>query len=165
MNQRKNNMDEASEAKPSRGRLVLACVLLLMIALSLALRWLSRRRTQSSVRPPTGLGQTGTLGDRHGKAEDLVGQGTAERKVNGGALCVRVALSPSGSYVGPLTVTGYTGKRCMGAWNVVAGTSEAFFGVTEAGPVRIVWQFPGGKTQEMVVVVEDGPVRVVIGGE
>ena len=76
--------------------------------------------------------------------------------------CVRAVLPSNGPYIGPLTVTGWRGNRCLGAWNVTAGTSEARFGQQEAGPMTLKWQMPGGKPQQKEVVVEDGPVRVVL---
>jgi len=77
------------------------------------------------------------------------------------ALCLRAAL-PVGGFAGPLTVTGWSEKRCLGAWNVVAGTSEAFFGQYEPGPIKLRWQFPGGKPQEKEIIVEEKPVRFLL---
>ena len=74
-------------------------------------------------------------------------------------LCLRAALPPSGPFTGPVSVTGWSGQRCLGAWNVVRGTSEAFLGMLDAGPCRVRWQFPGRRAQEKEVVVEDAPVR------
>jgi hypothetical protein len=75
---------------------------------------------------------------------------------------VRAVLSSKGPYIGPLTVTGWREKCCLGAWNVLAGTSEAFVGQKEAGPVILKWQTPAGKPQQKQVIVETGPVRVVL---
>jgi hypothetical protein len=80
----------------------------------------------------------------------------------GSARCVRAALPSRGPYVGPLTVTGWRGNRCLGAWNVTAGTSEAFFGQTEAGPMTLKWRVPGKAPREKEIVVENKPVRFVI---
>jgi len=77
------------------------------------------------------------------------------------ALCLRAAL-PLGGYAGPLTVTGWSDKRCLGAWNLVAGVSEAFFGQYEPGPMKLRWQFPGAKPQEKQIVVEEKPVRFLL---
>ncbi|MFP4057829.1 MAG: FG-GAP repeat domain-containing protein [Candidatus Brocadiia bacterium] len=79
----------------------------------------------------------------------------------GPALCLRVALAPGG-YAGPLTVTGWSGPRCLGAWNVAPGVAEAFFGQFDPGPVRVRWQLPGGEPQEKQIIVESDPVRFVI---
>lgn len=77
------------------------------------------------------------------------------------ALALRAAL-PAGGFAGPLAVTGWADKRCLGAWNVLLGTAEAFFGVFEPGPVRLRWQFPGKEAQEKQVIAEDKPVRFIL---
>jgi hypothetical protein len=114
--------------------------------------------------------QAGTLCDVNGDgAQDLVlilknGEGWVlpRQTGQGPALCARGALAANGSYVGPLTVTGYRAGRCLGAWNVVAGTTEAFVGLPDAGPVTLKWQLPSGKPAGREVVVESRPVRFVI---
>ncbi len=78
------------------------------------------------------------------------------------ALALSVALPISGVNAGPVTVTGWKEKRCLGAWNVVAGTQDGFFGVIDPGPVTIKWQLPGGKAQKKEIVIEEKPVRFVI---
>jgi hypothetical protein len=80
----------------------------------------------------------------------------------GSPLAVKVDLSPKGSCAGPLTVSGWLNKRCLGAWNVVPGTATGFVGLMEAGPRKIKWRLPGGKPQEKEVVVEDEAVRFLI---
>ncbi|HUT35756.1 MAG TPA: VCBS repeat-containing protein [Planctomycetota bacterium] len=77
------------------------------------------------------------------------------------ALALRAALAVGG-FAGPLTVTGWSEKRCLGAWNVLPGTSEASFGVFEPGPVKLKWQFPGKDAQEKQVIVEDKPLRLLL---
>jgi hypothetical protein len=77
------------------------------------------------------------------------------------ALALRAAL-PLGGFAGPLAVTAWADKRPLGAWNVVAGTSEAFFGQLDPGPIKLKWQFPGKPPQEKDVLVEDKPVRFVL---
>jgi len=78
------------------------------------------------------------------------------------ALSLRVALPPGRGFAGPITVTGWARDQCLGAWNVLPGTAEAFFGQPEAGPVEIRWQVPGGKPQRKIVLLEEKPVRVLI---
>ena len=75
--------------------------------------------------------------------------------------CIRASL-PLGGTVGPVVVTGYAGKRCLGAWNVAAGTNEAFFGHERIPQITLKWTFPGGKEQTQVVKVGKKPVRVMI---
>lgn len=77
------------------------------------------------------------------------------------ALALRVALAP-GSSSGPVRVTGHLESRDLGAWNVVAGGSDAFFGRFDPGPLTIRWQIPGGKPQEKEFILEDKTVRFVI---
>jgi hypothetical protein len=79
------------------------------------------------------------------------------------ALSIRVSLPRNGLYAGPITVMGYSGDRCLGAWNVDSGTAEAFFGQDEAGPCRIEWRMPGGSLQKKEIVLEEKPVKFIIG--
>jgi hypothetical protein len=83
-------------------------------------------------------------------------------EAEGTARCMRATLSSKGSYVGPLNVTGWHGKRCLGTWSVLAGTAEGFFGQEAAGPVLLKWQFPGGKPQQKEHIVENAPVRTIL---
>jgi hypothetical protein len=78
------------------------------------------------------------------------------------ARSVVAALPIGGQYKGPVTVTGWIGKRCLGAWNVLPGASQAFFGRRDAGPVTLKWRLPGGKEQQKEVVVEKETTRVEI---
>lgn len=64
---------------------------------------------------------------------------------------------------GPLTVVGWRGKHCLGAWNVAAGSSEAFVGVPGANTIRLCWQLPGGKPQEKSVTLEGKGQRLAVG--
>lgn len=72
------------------------------------------------------------------------------------AMMAMASLSPAGAYKGPVAVTGWIGKRCLGAWNVLPGVSQACFGRTEAGPVTLKWRLPGGKEQSREVILEKG---------
>lgn len=68
-----------------------------------------------------------------------------------------VAVLPvGGAFKGPVTVTGWIGKRGLGAWNVLPGVSEAIFGRSDAGTVTLKWCLPGGKEQTKEVVIENG---------
>ncbi|MCJ8330955.1 MAG: VCBS repeat-containing protein [Lentisphaeria bacterium] len=79
------------------------------------------------------------------------------------ALMAAVDLPAGGAFKGPITVTGWSDGRCLGAWNVLPGVSWANFGRAEAGPVTIKWRLPGGKEQEKELILEDtGVVRVEI---
>ncbi len=78
------------------------------------------------------------------------------------ARSVVAALPVAGQFKGPVTVRGWMGKRCLGAWNVLPGVSQAFFGRMDAGPVTLKWRLPGGKEQQREVVVEKETARVEI---
>ncbi len=78
---------------------------------------------------------------------------------------VRVGLAPGGSCGGPVTVAGTSGHQALGAWNVVAGTAEAFFARPAPGPIVIRWQFPGGKPQERTIEAKTGSAEIRIGAE
>ena len=78
---------------------------------------------------------------------------------DGNALSVNVAVEKSAA---PVLVTGWSGKRCLGAWNVTANGAPAFFGLEEAGRITLKWRFPGGKEQTKEIVVIDKPVRFVL---
>ena len=75
------------------------------------------------------------------------------------ALCARGALGAKSASAGPLLMTGWKGSRCVGAWNVLPGVSEAFVGMPEAGQVTFKWR-PTQATKE--VTVENKPVRFVV---
>jgi len=116
-------------------------------------------------------------GQQAGSVEDFNGDGAQDlalaakdgtvyvflRKVFDGEtpLYVRAAL-PGAGPAGPVTVTGWEGKRCLGAWNVAAGSPGAVLARPGAGEIRVRWQFPGGKPQEKVLEVEGKPARLVL---
>jgi len=75
------------------------------------------------------------------------------------ALGARGALGPTSASAGPLLMTGWKGERCVGAWNILPGVSEAFVGMQEAGKVAFKWH-PSPATHE--VTVENKPVRFVV---
>ncbi|MHC4715602.1 MAG: FG-GAP repeat domain-containing protein [Planctomycetota bacterium] len=75
---------------------------------------------------------------------------------------IRAALPLGGPFAGPITVTGYAGKRCLGAWNVSPGTSRALFGHHGVKQITLKWTFPGGREQTNVVKVTGKPIRVII---
>jgi hypothetical protein len=76
-------------------------------------------------------------------------------------LGAQVSLPAEATYRGPLTVSGWSEDRALGAWNVLPGIGAALFGVEAPGPVRLKWQLPGGAPQETTVIVE-APTRFVI---
>lgn len=78
------------------------------------------------------------------------------------AMMAVATLPVGGPCKGPVTVTGWIGKRCLGAWNVLPGVSQAGFGRTEAGPVTLKWRLPGGQEHSKDVVLDKGGTLQVV---
>jgi len=112
--------------------------------------------------------QGGVVADLNGDgAQDLVvilNDGTCWwLPMSSGALAVHAALPLKTGYAGPVAVTGWHDKFCLGAWNITAGASEAFVAWKESGPVTLKWQYPDAGAQKKEVILEDKPVRVLLG--
>ncbi len=75
-------------------------------------------------------------------------------------LAARARLPSAQAAESPVNVTGWEGTRCLGAWNVTAGTDEAFFGRPNPGPVRLAWRLGPRPPCEKQVVLLDRPVEV-----
>lgn len=67
---------------------------------------------------------------------------------DGQPLAAIAALPAKHAFKGPVSVTGWVGDRLLGAWSIMPGTSDAFFGVRDAGVVTIKWQIPGSDKAE-----------------
>jgi len=78
-------------------------------------------------------------------------------------LSTQVLLRAASGTAGPVTVTGWSNRRCLGAWNVTAGSTGAFFGLSAPGEMKLKWKLPGGKVQEKTVELEKGPKTVFLG--
>lgn len=78
------------------------------------------------------------------------------------ALCIRVRLSASSKFAGPVNVTAWRGQRRLGTWPVAPGAKPAFIGIAEAGPYVLKWQLPGQAEQTRKVTVEDAPADVAL---
>ncbi|MCG3178990.1 MAG: hypothetical protein BIFFINMI_01320 [Phycisphaerae bacterium] len=74
-------------------------------------------------------------------------------------LAVRASLPPGGRFAGPLTVTGWSAGRCLGAWNVTHAAPAFFAGRTPAD-MKLRWQYPGRPLCETTLRVEQGLVDV-----
>lgn len=82
---------------------------------------------------------------------------------DGQTLSAVAALPLSSTYKGPVKVIGWGGERnerCLGAWNVIPGVTDAFFGTRDAGKIKIKWQIPGGAEQSADIMVESKPKRI-----
>ncbi|MBA4389222.1 MAG: hypothetical protein C0404_14710 [Verrucomicrobia bacterium] len=75
------------------------------------------------------------------------------------SLAAIVSLAAKDALKGPVNVTGWSGDRCMGAWSVLPGVTEAFFGTKDAGPITVKWQLPGGAAQKKDIQVDTKPKR------
>jgi len=80
-----------------------------------------------------------------------------------GRPCARVTLPLGKGFVGPLTVTGWADKRCLGAWSVTAGSAAALFACHEVGQILLKWQMPGGQPEEKKVILENKSIRLELG--
>jgi hypothetical protein len=100
------------------------------------------------LRPAEKGQQTGCIGDFNADgAQDMVlvlKQGDIHvfwrDTEEASPLSVKVDLSPKAPFSGPLTVTGWLDSRCLGAWNVVPGTSTAFIGLLDVGKRKVKWR-------------------------
>ncbi len=81
---------------------------------------------------------------------------------SGEALCVQAVMPPGTKSAGPITVQAWVEGFSLGAWNLKAGSAGALFGMMEAGPCKVRWQYPKGKLQEKEVLVEDRPERLLL---
>lgn len=113
--------------------------------------------------------QAGCIGDFNGDgAQDMAvilasGECWLFPLASGGsALSVRGVLPMKSGFAGPLTVTGWRDKQCLGAWNVTAGSSEAFVAWKEPGTLTLKWQLPGAKPQAKEIVLEKKAKRYVL---
>lgn len=76
--------------------------------------------------------------------------------------CVRARLPAKSTVVGPVIVSVWKDKRCMGTTTVSVGGAPAFFGIADAGKYTLKWTLPGGKETTKAVTVIDKPVNVVM---
>jgi hypothetical protein len=125
------------------------------------------------------IGGAEDKGQQHGVVADFTGDAAQDMAVvlkNGDfyvfprevadqdPLCVRACLPVGGKIVGPVKVTAWSEQACLGAWNLTAGTDEAFFGQLEAGKITIKWQLPGSKeVKTMQITLDEKPRRIVLG--
>ncbi len=79
-------------------------------------------------------------------------------------LSVQARLPLGKGFAGPVTVTASSDWLDMGARNVTAGSSQAFFGQTEPGAeITLKWKSADGKTHEKIVLLEDRCLRIRLG--
>lgn len=113
--------------------------------------------------------QTGCVGDfNHDGAHDMVlvlkNGNVAAFFIDSEAMfavSLKYDLPAVNTYCGPITVTGRLPKRSLGAWNVVPGTSTAFFGLPDSDACTVTYRFPGAGVQKQSQKTDD-PKRVVL---
>jgi hypothetical protein len=85
------------------------------------------------------------------------------------AMGVTAALSPTSPNAGPVMVWVAKGtakdNRPFGAAAIRVGDRGVFYGLKEAGPAVVKWQFPGGEVQQKEVIIEGKVIRVLIDKE
>ena len=81
------------------------------------------------------------------------------------ALCIKARLGPKSPMPGPVAVTLWDGKQCLGAAVTQCGASPAFFGLKGAGKYTLKWTWPGGAEMTKAVAVDDVPVMVELDGK
>jgi hypothetical protein len=75
---------------------------------------------------------------------------------------VTAALPLKDGNRGPVSVAGAAGNRSLGAWNVIPGLQDAFFGISDAGTVDVKWKLPGPVAGGKAVTVKNRPVRIEV---
>jgi hypothetical protein len=78
------------------------------------------------------------------------------------ALSIRAFAPAKGSYAGPVRVVAWRKSRCLGAWNVDAGSQFAFIGAQDAGPITLKYTFPGRQEKSRTVILENRPLRIIL---
>lgn len=120
---------------------------------------------------------SGKTGQKSGCVADFNGDGAQDmvvalpdgelhilhRKTDKGMTGAAVVSLPAGhQHKGPVVVTGWAASRCLGAWNVAAGTACAFIAMPDAGLMTVKWQIPGGPQQSKDIVLENKAIRFKI---
>ncbi len=126
--------------------------------------------SRTPVLPAASDGQiAGCVADFNGDgAQDLavvLGDGECvlvTRASTGEDLCARAVVSPKSGCVGPVRVWSLLNNRILGAWNLSRGAAPAFLCRSDAGPLKIKWQFPGQAEQTKDIVLENKPVTVLL---
>ena len=84
------------------------------------------------------------------------------RAGTGEDLCARAIVSPKSGRVGPVRVWALMNNRMLGAWNISMGSAPAFLCRSDAGPLKIKWQFPGQPEQTKDVLLENNPLNILM---
>ena len=127
---------------------------------------------QTDFLPEAGAGQqAGLMADVNGDGvQDMIlvlADGTIwlvlQKVARSPRRAVRTMLRIEDGFSGPITVSGISAGRCLGAWNVTAGGGEGFFARDIPGPIKLRWQFPAEPVREEQVILEESLERVFLG--
>lgn len=77
-----------------------------------------------------------------------------DRRITWPKLALTVTIDPKEAWPGPLVLTAWKDKRCLGSYNLLAGTSEAFYGIDSPGTVKLQWKVPGSSPVEKHIEVK-----------
>jgi len=69
----------------------------------------------------------------------------------------RVTLPGTAQGAGPVRVTGWDGKRCLGAWTLWAGHPGQLIAAPEPTRLTLRWRFPGGRERRRTIDAH-GPI-------
>ena len=61
---------------------------------------------------------------------------------------------------GPVNVTGWDPRRCLGTWRVTPGSVNSLFGARVGEEVKLKWRFPGGEEHARTIKVTDKCVSI-----
>ena len=84
------------------------------------------------------------------------------RGSDGDALCIRARMPATSPAPGPVNVSAWKAKRCLGTSVMQAGAAPGFFGIDKPGKYTVKWRFSGGAEMSKEVSVIDKPVTVVL---
>ena len=76
-----------------------------------------------------------------------------------GAMCLKVRAPKQ---IGPVNVTLWKDKRCLGTTSMRGGMAPAFFGIPDAGKYTVKWRIPGKPEASKEITIEDKPVQIVV---
>jgi len=74
----------------------------------------------------------------------------------------RVTLAGTAQGAGPVRVTGWHGKRCLGAWTLWAGHPGRLIAAPEPTRLTLEWRFPGGRERRRTIDVEGTVVEFAL---
>ncbi len=86
----------------------------------------------------------------------------AYNDLGGDGLGIKVRIDPKSTSAGPVTVTAWRQKRCLGAFLIRPAAAPTLIGAEDVGTYLLKYRFPGGKPQQQKVTIGDKPVSLVL---